>query len=32
VIDRVSSHPAKKISELIPSNWKALQKSFEKLD
>lgn len=32
VIDRVSSHPAKKISELIPSNWKALQKSFAKLD
>lgn len=29
VIDRVSTHPAKEISQLIPSNWKALHESIE---
>ena len=29
VIDRVSTHPAKEISQLIPSNWKALHESLE---
>jgi transposase len=29
VIDRVSTHPAKEISQLIPSNWKALHASPE---
>jgi len=29
VIDRVSAHPAKMISQLIPSNWKSLQASLE---
>jgi len=29
VIDRVSTHPARKISQLIPSNWKALHESPE---
>jgi len=29
VIDRVSTHPAKEISQLISSNWKALHESLE---
>jgi len=29
VIDRVSIHPAKEISQLIPSNWKTLHKRTE---
>jgi transposase len=28
VIDRVSIHPAKEISQLVPANWKALQGSL----
>jgi len=29
VIDRASTHTAKEISQIIPSNWKALHKSLE---
>jgi len=28
VIDRVSTHPASKISQLIPSHWRAFHKSL----